>query len=63
VLSPVVFLLLLFTLAVVCFEVLIESFVLFQRRVEAVFNVVVDAAGHELLDLHPLVAECFMQLH
>jgi hypothetical protein len=63
VLSPVVFFLLAFSLAVVGLRVLVERSKLLETGVESVFNIVVDPSWHVLLDLDPLVAVDLVKLH
>ena len=62
-LSPVVLLLALLSLLVVGFEILVKVFIFPEARIKTVLDIIVNAAGHELLDLDPLVPELLVQLH
>ena len=62
-LPPVVLLLGLLPLSIVCFDILLDCFVLLETCVEAILDIVVDPPRHELLNLDPLVLVHLVQLH
>jgi hypothetical protein len=63
VLTPVIFLFAFLSFFIICFKIIIKVFVFSKASIKSVFNIVIDSAWHESLNLNPFVSKRFMKFH